>query len=81
MRAFRVLIFSFVCDIKASFFSYPAKDIVMLFLEHYQSTPDHRGNYLLDPFRFGLSERALETQLLQARREVSMPALIHLGAL
>ena len=27
----------------------------MLFLEHYQSTPDHRGNYMLDPFRFGYS--------------------------
>ena len=44
-----------MCDIKASLFSFPKKDIVMLFLEHYQSTPDHRGNNMLDPFHFGNS--------------------------
>ena len=44
-----------MCDIKASLFSYPTKDIVMLFWEHYQFIPTHRGNNVLDPFRFGYS--------------------------
>ena len=44
-----------LCDIKASLFTFPAKDIVMLFWEHYQSTPDRFGNYQLEPYRFGCS--------------------------